>query len=387
MKFFHLSDLHFGRQLHGYDLYMEQQDFIKQLSIYIEKEMPDALLFSGDIYDKAVPAGQAVTLLDKLLVSLGNIPSLIIAGNHDSAERLRYGRSFLEKHNIYISVLPPQKEDERLKKVILEDQYGDVCFYMLPFIKPGMIRHFMPVEAAGGEQAVIKALLEKEDIDFSGRNVIMSHQFYKSGNNLPERSDSEQKIISIGGTDEIDISVLKGFDYAALGHIHKAQYVKDQIFRYCGTPLKYSVSEAGHDKSITVVEIGAKKDGVHIRTLPVKPLRNVLKLRGSLEEIINFAKKNTDKQEDYVSITITDDDIPGMAKEQLQGYFANILEIIADNARTRQILSEETADFKELTPYEAFDVFFKEITGRGMDSKESSLLKEIIEEALKDKQL
>lgn len=387
MKFFHLSDLHFGRQLHGYDLYMEQQDFITQLSTYLKEEKPGAVLFAGDIYDKAVPAGQAVMLLDKLLVSLGNIPSLIIAGNHDSAERLRYGRSFLEKHNIYISVLPPQKEDERLKKVILKDQYGDVCFYMLPFIKPGMVRHFMPSEAACGEQAVIKALLGKENIDFSMRNVILSHQFYKNGSNLPEKSGSEQKMISVGGTDEVDISVLKGFDYAALGHIHKAQNVKSHIFRYCGTPLKYSVGEAGQDKSITVVEMGAKKDNIHIRTLPVKPLHDVLKLRGSLGEIINFARENKDKQGDYVSITITDDDIPEMAKEQLQGYFGNILEIIADNTRTRQILSEEAADFKELTPYEAFDVFFKETTGRGMDNKESSLLKEIIEEALNDRQL
>lgn len=385
MKFFHLSDLHFGRQLHGYSLYMEQKEFIKQLSKYIKEEKPDAVLFSGDIYDKAVPAGQAVALLDEMLVSLDNIPSLIISGNHDCAERLQYGRSFLEKHNIYISVLPPQKEDERLKKVILKDQYGNVCFYMLPFIKPGMVRHFMPDAAAGGEYAVIKALLEKEDIDFSGRNVILSHQFYKNGSHLPERSDSEQKAVSVGGTDEIDISVLNGFDYAALGHIHKAQQAGKQIFRYCGTPLKYSVSEAGQDKSITVVEMGTKKDGIHIRTLPVKPLHDVLKLRGGLGEIISFAKENKDKQDDYVSITITDDDIPEMAKEQLQGYFPNILEIIADNERTRQILSEEAADFKELSPYEAFAVFFKEMTGRGMDNKESSLLKEVIEEALKDR--
>ena len=159
MKFFHLSDLHFGRQLHGYDLYEEQHGFIKQLEMYLEQEKPDAVLVSGDIYDKAVPAGQAVTLLDEFLISLNNTPAFIIAGNHDSAERLKYGRTFLEKHNIYISVLPPQKEDERLEKIVLEDSYGKVSFYLLPFIKPGMVRHFMPDEAAEGEQAVIKALL------------------------------------------------------------------------------------------------------------------------------------------------------------------------------------------------------------------------------------
>lgn len=385
MKFFHLSDLHFGRQLHGYSLYMEQQDFIRQLSAYLRQEKPDAVLISGDIYDKAVPAGNAVTLLDELLISLDNIPSLIIAGNHDSAERLRYGKSFLEKHNIYISVMPPQSEDERLEKVILEDEYGKVFFYMLPFIKPGMVRHFMPGEAAEGEQAVIQALLAKEDIDYTQRNVILSHQFYKNGNNMPQACGSEQKSVSVGGTDAVDISVLKDFDYAALGHIHGAQPVGEEKSRYCGTPLKYSVSEAKQDKSITVVEAGDKKDGINIRTLPLIPLHDVLEFKGSLIDAVAMA--NEKNRQDYISITLTDDDIPEMVKEQLQGYFENILEIKIDNTRTRQILSENVADFKELSPYEAFCAFFKETAGRGINEKESSLVKEIIEEAISNRQL
>jgi len=385
MKFFHLSDLHFGRQLHGYDLYMEQHSFIKQLEMYLEQEKPDAVLVSGDIYDKVVPAGNAVTLLDEFLIALNNIPAFIIAGNHDSAERLKYGRTFLEKHNIYISVMPPQKEDERLEKVVLEDSHGRTCFYLLPFIKPGMVRHFMPDEASEGEQAVIKALLAKENIDWTQRNVILSHQFYKNGNNIPERCDSEQKTASVGGTDAVDISVLKDFDYAALGHIHGAQMVGEAKFRYCGTPLKYSVSEAPHEKSITMVVMGAKEDNIDIQTLPVNPPRDVLKFRGGIKDIIAMA--NEQNRQDYISITLTDDDIPEMVKEQLQGYFENILEIIADNSRTRQIISEEVADFKELSPYEAFSAFFKETAGREMDMQESSLIKEIIEEASCDRQL
>lgn len=385
MKFFHLSDLHFGRQLHGYDLYMEQQDFIKQLAMYLEQERPDAVLVAGDIYDKAVPAGQAVTLLDEFLISLNNIPAFIIAGNHDSAERLKYGRTFLRKHNIYISVMPPQDVDERLEKVVLEDLHGKVYFYMLPFIKPGMVRHFMPDEAAGGEQAVIKALLDKEDIDWTQRNVILSHQFYKNGNNIPERCDSEQKTASAGGTDAVDISVLKDFDYAALGHIHGAQMIGEEKFRYCGTPLKYSVSETSHEKSITMVVMGGKEDKINIQTLPINPLHDVLKFRGSLKDIIAMA--NGQNRQDYISVTLTDDDIPEMVKEQLQGYFENILEIIADNARTRQIISEEVADFKELSPYEAFSAFFKETAGREMDMQESSLINRIIEEAISGRQL
>ena len=288
-------------------------------------------------------------------------------------------RTFLEKHNIYISVMPPQSEDERLEKVILEDEYGKACFYMLPFIKPGMVRHFMPDEAAAGEQAVIQALLAKEDIDYTQRNIILSHQFYKNGSSMPQVCGSEQKPVSVGGTDAIDISVLKDFDYAALGHIHGAQPVGEEKSRYCGTPIKYSVSEAKHNKSITVVEAGDKKDGIHIRELPVTPLHDVLEFKGKLKDAIAMA--NEKNRQDYISITLTDDDIPEMVKDQLEAYFDNILEIIADNTRTRQILSEDVADFKELSPYEAFEAFFKETAGREMDGQESLLIQEIIEEA------
>lgn len=380
MKFFHLSDLHFGKQLHGYDLYNEQHSFILQLRNYLKSEKPDAVLVSGDIYDKAVPAGSAVSLLDEFLMALEDVVVLIIAGNHDSAERLRYGKSFLEKHNIHISVLPPQEEKVKLKKIVLQDKYGDVNFYMLPFLKPGMVRHFMPDEAAQGEQAVIAKLLASEDIDYLGRNVILTHQFYINGSAAPIRCDSELRPVSAGGTDAVDISVLKGFDYAALGHIHSAQCIGEERFRYCGTPLKYSVSEASQDKSITVVSIGAKTDGVHIRTLPVKAECDVIKLRGSLKEVI--AASNEQNRRDYASITLTDDDIPDMVKEQLEPYFENILEVIVDNKRTRQILNEYEADFKELTPYEAFEAFFKEVSGRVMDEQEDKLIREIIDEVI-----
>lgn len=378
MKFFHLSDLHFGKQLHGYDLHLEQRNFISQLCDYLKSEKPDAVLISGDIYDKSVPASSAVSLLDELLVALEDVTVLIIAGNHDSAERLRYGKSFLEKHDIHISVMPPQKEGDKLEKIVLEDEYGKVNFYMLPFLKPSMVRHFMPDEASQGEQAIIAKLLADEDIDYSSRNVILTHQFYVNGTVMPVMCDSELRPVSAGGTDAVDISVLDGFDYAALGHIHSAQYVKEEKFRYCGTPLKYSVSEAGQDKSITVVTIGAKTEGICINTLPIKTKHDVLKLRGSLADII--AASNESNRQDYVSITLIDDDIPEMVKEYIEPYFENILEIIVDNKRTRQILNEDVADFKELTPYEAFGAFFKEVLGRVMNEQEDTLIKEIISE-------
>jgi len=378
MKFFHLSDLHFGKQLHGYDTTELHRDFIAQTAEYARKENPDAILISGDIYDKSVPSATAMTLLDELLVALRGYTILIIAGNHDSGERLRYGQRFLEENDIHISVLPPQSEGEHLKKIVLHDEYGDVNFYMLPFVKPGMVRSYLPEEAAEGEEAVIKKLIDVENVDRESRNVILSHQFYVNCGNKPETCDSEQSVTMVGGLDAIDISVLDPFDYAALGHIHGAQSIGKECYRYCGTPLKYSVSEADHNKSITVVTMGKKGDEPDIKVIPIKAKKDVKRIKGTLREIIESADENT--RHDFVSITITDEDIPDKVKDILEGYFDNILEIIIDNKRSRQILEEEIPDLRQMTPYESFAAFFSETAGREMDEMEDKLFREILTE-------
>ena len=378
MKFFHLSDLHFGKQLHGYDITELHRDFIEQAAEYARKENPDAILISGDIYDKSVPSAAAMTLLDELLVALRGYTVIIIAGNHDSGERLRYGQRFLEENDIHISVLPPQSEGEYLKKIVLHDEYGDVNFYMLPFIKQGMVRSYLPEEASEGEEAVIKRLIDVENVDRESRNVILSHQFYVNCGNKPEICDSEQSVAMVGGLDAVDISVLDLFDYAALGHIHGAQSIGKECYRYCGTPLKYSVSEAAHNKSITVVTMGKKGDEPDIKVIPIKAKRDVKRIKGTLREIIERADENS--KHDFVSITITDEDIPDKVKDILEGYFDNILEIIIDNKRSRQILEEEIPDLRQMTPYESFAAFFSETAGREMDEMEDKLFREILTE-------
>ena len=378
MKFFHLSDLHFGKQLHGYDITELHRDFIAQTAEYARKENPDAILISGDIYDKSVPSAAAMTLLDELLVALRGYTILIIAGNHDSGERLRYGQRFLEENDIHISVLPPQSEGEHLKKIVLHDEYGDVNFYMLPFVKPGMVRSYLPEEAAEGEEAVIKKLIDVENVDRESRNVILSHQFYVNCGNKPETCDSEQSVAMVGGLDAIDISVLDPFDYAALGHIHGAQSIGKECYRYCGTPLKYSVSEADHNKSITVVTMGKKGDEPDIKVITIRAKKDVKRIKGTLREIIESADENS--KHDFVSITITDEDIPDKVKDILEGYFDNILEIIIDNKRSRQILEEEIPDLRQMTPYESFAAFFSETAGREMDEMEDKLFREILTE-------
>ena len=376
MKFFHLSDLHVGKQLHGYDLTELHREFINQVAECALAEKPDAILISGDIYDKSVPSASAMTLLDELLVALRGYTVLIIAGNHDSAERLRYGQKFLEENNIYISVMPPQSEDERLKKVTLADEFGDVNFYLMPFIKPGMVRTFMPDEAAAGEEAVIRKLLSVEKIDKNSRNVILSHQFYVNCGKSPEICDSEQSVAIVGGLDAVDISVLEEFDYAALGHIHGAQQIGKECFRYCGTPIKYSVSEVSHNKSITVVEMNKKGEEPKIRTIPLRYKRDVRKIKGTLKEIIESSDEII--RHDYVSITITDEEIPDNVKDILEGYYDNILEIIIDSIRNREIMEEEIPDLKQMTPREAFAAFFNEVAGRNMDDDEIDFLNDIL---------
>lgn len=376
MKFFHLSDLHFGKQLHGYDLTELHREFINQVAECALAEKPDTILISGDIYDKSVPSASAMTLLDELLVALRGYTVLIIAGNHDSAERLRYGQKFLEENNIYISVMPPQSEDERLKKVTLTDESGDVNFYLMPFIKPGMVRTFMPDEAGAGEEAVIRKLLSVEKIDKNSRNVILSHQFYVNCGKSPEICDSEQSVAIVGGLDAVDISVLEDFDYAALGHIHGAQKIGRECFRYCGTPIKYSVSEVSHNKSITVVEMNKKGEEPKIRTIPLRYKRDVRKIKGTLKEIIESSDEII--RHDYVSITITDEEIPDNVKDILEGYYDNILEIIIDSIRNREIMEEEIPDLKQMTPGEAFAAFFNEVAGRNMDDDEIDFLNEIL---------
>jgi exonuclease SbcD len=247
MKLFHISDLHIGKQLHFYNLKDNQIEILKQITEKARQYRPDAIIIAGDIYDKSVPSAEAYQIFDQFLNDLSeispSIPILIIAGNHDSAERLNYASSFLEKHKIYISVLPPQKEEEGLKKVVLTDEYGDVNFYLLPFTKPGYVRHLFAEGVVTSYDTAVAALIERENIDYTRRNVLVSHQFYVAGDKLPETCESEQVYISVGGIDSVDIAAVRQFDYVALGHLHGPQHIGVKQIRYSGTPLKYSVSE------------------------------------------------------------------------------------------------------------------------------------------------
>lgn len=379
MRFFHLSDLHIGKQLHHYNLKEEQIAVLNEIADIAKELHPDGILIAGDIYDKTIPSAEAVTIFDGFLTKLSEItpeiPVLIISGNHDNAERLKFASDILKKHRIYLAGHAPRTTDEFIEKVTFSDRYGEVDVYMLPFLKPSYVKKVFNEAAPESYSDAVKRLIERENIDFNGRrNVLMSHQFY-TGVKAPETCDSET--ISVGGIDNVDISAVKQFDYVALGHLHGRQQVGEAYIRYCGTPLKYSVSEAGHKKCLTVVTLKEKGEEPEIIELPLHPLRDVRKKKGRFEEILAQAKD--EQRDDYISITLTDEVEPYHPKERLQEIYPHILEIRIDNTRTRNKLMEFDEEVVKKAPLEAFCDFYKEIQGQEIREDEKIFMMKIFE--------
>ena len=379
MKLFHLSDLHIGKQLHHYNLREDQEHILREVIDYAKELHPDAIMIAGDIYDKSVPSAEAVAVFDDFLTELSLIepviPILMIAGNHDSAQRLDYASRILGHHNIHIAGNPPETREQKIKKVTLTDEHGEIDFYLLPFLKPGYVRNVFDEPAESYSDAVLK-LIAREQIDWKRRNVLISHQFYIGNGQTPKTCDSEN--ISVGGIDQVDIDGVKQFDYVALGHLHGAQKVFMENIRYCGTLLKYSVSESGQEKSLHVISLGEKGEEISVEKLPLHPLRDVRKLRGKLTDLIEEALP--ENRDDYVSITLTDEVDPYKPKEQLEKVYSHILEIRVDNTRTRQRLEDFQEEITLVGPLEIFGDFYKEIQGKELSSEEQALILDILEE-------
>lgn len=389
MKFIHLSDLHIGKQLHHYSLLEEQRILLDQVVAHVKKERPDAVLIAGDIYDTSVPSAEAIAVFDEFLTKLDELEQpltiCVVAGNHDSAKRLEYAGEILAKRDIHIVGTPPLTEEEKLYQVSLTDEWGTVVFYLLPFVRPAYVKKVFSKECAEQEaerneivsfSEAVKYLIEREEIDTKKRNVLVSHQFYAGKGTEPVTSESEVRMA--GGIEQVETEVLDVFDYAALGHIHRAQKICDEKNRYCGTLFPYSVSEAEDKKTVTLVELGEKGKAPSIMELPLLFPRKVRSLRGTLEEVLH-----TDNEEvchDYVSITLTDEVEATHPKERLEEKYDHILEIRIDNARTRKLLELGEIETENLAPYEAFCRFFVELNGREMTDEEDAVLKEVLQE-------
>ncbi len=383
MKFFHLSDLHIGKQLHRYNLKEDQQVILKEVITYAKELRPDAIVIAGDIYDKSVPSAEAVNVFDEFLTDLSEItpeiPILIISGNHDSPDRLKYASEILKRHHIYLAGNVPERPEEHIEKVTLHDAYGEVNFYLLPFMKPAYVKNIFADGTPETYSDAVKEIIKREKIDYKDkRNVLVSHQFYVGEKaESPETCDSE--VFSVGGIDNVDIGSVKEFDYVALGHLHGAQCIGKPEIRYCGTLLKYSVSESTQNKSLTVVTLKAKGEKPEIENYPLHPLRDVRKKKGTLDEIIKEAQET--EKDDYISITLTDEIDPYKPKEQLERIFSHILEIRVDNQRTRTKLKEMDEELVMKDPFTSFAEFYKEMQGREMNGEEETIMKEIFDKA------
>ena len=383
MKFFHLSDLHIGKQLHRYNLKEDQQVILKEVITYAKELRPDAIVIAGDIYDKSVPSAEAVNVFDEFLTDLSEItpeiPILIISGNHDSPDRLKYASEILKRHHIYLAGNVPERPEEHIEKVTLHDAYGEVNFYLLPFMKPAYVKNIFVDGTPETYSDAVKEIIKREKIDYKDkRNVLVSHQFYVGEKaESPETCDSE--VFSVGGIDNVDIGSVKEFDYVSLGHLHGAQCIGKPEIRYCGTLLKYSVSESTQNKSLTVVTLKAKGEKPEIENYPLHPLRDVRKKKGTLDEIIKEAQET--EKDDYISITLTDEIDPYKPKEQLERIFSHILEIRVDNQRTRTKLKEMDEELVMKDPFTSFAEFYKEMQGREMNGEEETIMKEIFDKA------
>ncbi len=352
MKMIHLSDLHLGKRVHEFSMLEEQSGILQQIMNIIDDEKPDAVLIAGDIYDKPVPPVEAVGLFDDFVVRLSKrgLTVMVISGNHDSAERISFGSRLMKESRIHIA----PAYHGTTEPVTLSDAHGSVHFFLLPFVKPAHVRSCFPDETIENYTDAVRVTIERMQIDRTDRNVLVTHQFVTGA----ARTESEE--LSVGGSDNVDASVFDGFDYVALGHLHAPQRCNEDRIRYCGTPLKYSFSEAKDQKSVTVVTL-EEKGTLTVRLVPLTPKHDMKEIRGTYEELTKKSfYEHTTYQEDYLHITLTDEeDIPD-ALGKLRTIYYHLMKLDYDNKRTRGgVQFEGTGDVKQKTPLELFGEFYE----------------------------
>lgn len=381
MKFIHLSDLHLGKRVNEFSMIEDQAYILKKILSVIKEETPDAVLIAGDVYDKPVPSVEAVGLFDDFLKQLSRqkVQVFVISGNHDSPERLAFASELIEASGIHIAPV----YDGKVHPVSLEDAYGTVNVYMLPFIKPAHVRAVFAEETIESYTEAVRVAISHMDRgkeQEEQRNILLTHQFVTGA----VRSESEE--ISVGGSDNVDASVFAAFDYVALGHIHGPQSVDRESIRYCGTPLKYSFSEAKHQKSVTVLEL-KEKGNLEIRKVDLVPLRDLRELRGTYEELTSRKNYEGTALEDYVHITLTDEEDVLDAVGKLRVIYPNLMKLDYDNRRTREnreIAGGEGVDAR--TPMELILDFYETQNNQPMNQKQKALAEELVEKIWEEKE-
>lgn len=379
MKFLHISDLHLGKRVNGFSMLEDQKYILNQILLIAEAKRADGVLIAGDIYDRQVPSAEAVQLFDFFLTGLADMGKkvFVVSGNHDSAERLSFGARLMRGQEVYLSPV----YDGEISAVKLEDEFGELFVYLLPFVKPAVVRHALEGEKEGAQsgggpqtcQEAVELAVVRMGADGARRNILVAHQFVTGAG----RCESEDA--SVGGLDNVDAGVFDAFDYVALGHIHSPQWVKRETLRYCGTPLKYSFSESEQEKSVTVVEM-REKGNVEVMQVPLKGIRDMRRIKGSYLEVMAEAFCQGRNKEDYLQITLTDEeDVPeGFAK--LRTNYPNLMQLSYDNRRTGENRYVEAAkDMENKSELALFEEFYEMQNNQPMGAEQKEFVRELIE--------
>lgn len=372
MKLIHLSDLHLGKRLNEYSLVEDQEYILQKILEVVDAEQPNGVIIAGDVYDKAIPSAEAVAMFDGFLVELSRRVAdvFVISGNHDSPERIAFGSRIMNAVGIHLSPV----YDGTVAPITLTDEYGPLNVYLLPFVKPAHVRRFAEDAEIASYTDAIRYAIEKMNVDTTQRNLLVTHQFVTGA----RRSESEE--ISVGGTDNVDVEVFEPFDYVALGHIHSPQTCGREAVRYCGTPLKYSFSEARDQKAVSVVELREKGIVIH-RSIPLLPLRDMREIRGTYDELmLRSFYEGTTLPNDYVHVTLTDEtDIPDVVSK-MRVVYKKLMRLDYDNLRTRSsttILSDVRAETK--TPMELFADLYLLQNNQEMSEEQKAFLATLME--------
>ena len=375
MKLLHLADLHIGKRVNEFSMLEDQRAILKQILNIAEQEKPDAVLIAGDVYDKTIPPGEAVSVLDDFLTGLAflKLPVFMICGNHDSAERLSFGSRILRRQGITIAAA----YDGTLEPVLLHDEYGPVELYLLPFIKPALAAPFFPGKELESTEDAVRSILKSVPDQPDCRRVLVAHQFVTNRGELPQQSDSETAYV--GGSDAVDAGVFHAFDYVALGHLHGPQKMLRDTIRYAGSPLKYSFSESRQKKSVTIVEL-LEKGNTLIRQIPLVPLRDMREIRGPIDQLTDPQVVNSANPEDYIHATLTDIEELMDPIGRLRRFYPNVMRLDFENRLSREIKLKNAAsgeDLSQKTAMELFEDFFQMQNQKEMTQEQTQVMESL----------
>ena len=376
MKLMHLSDLHLGKLALEQSMIDDQKYILNQIIDIVKKEKVDIVLIAGDVYDKSIPTIEAVNLFSNFLTKLYKLKVLVfvISGNHDSKDRLSFGNELFVDNGIYIEGI----FNGNLRCETINDKDGKLNIYMLPFIKPVEIKRFYPDEIIDTYEDAIKCILKHSSINKNERNIIMVHQFVTSLGEDVIRSDSES--ISLGGIDNIDVTLFKDFDYVAMGHIHGPQKVGRETVRYSGSPLKYSFSEVNQKKSVCIIEFNSKED-INISKIPLIPIKDMRVIKGPFDKLISKEIVNLENKNDYLDVILTDDDYIINAIGKLRKFYPNILKLEYENKiSSNEVLDNIDIDKSNMSPIDLFSEFYKMQNGIELPAKKKKIIEEVIKE-------